>query len=84
VAQFFGRFYLLSVVLQRIATSHCVIVDLSGEFMSPDGPMHIRYARNPATGGFYIFDDFAEGDFLAPSTMANIERRLGVDLGLPP
>ena len=52
--------------------------------MGPDGPMHIRYVRNPATDGFYIFDDFAEGDFLAPSTIANIERSLGVDLGLPP
>lgn len=46
--------------------------------------MRIRYARNPATDAFYIFDDFAENDLLAPSTIANIERRLGINLKLPP
>lgn len=79
-----GTFHHLSIVLEAVRNAGCIISDLTGEFMGPDGPMRVRYARNPATGGFYVFDDFAEDDALAPSTIANIERRRGVSLGLPP
>ncbi|MGH7112145.1 MAG: hypothetical protein ACREFK_17180 [Stellaceae bacterium] len=79
-----GTFHPLSLALERIIATGCVVLDLSGEFVGPDGPMRIRYARNPVTNTFYVFDDFAENDLLAPSTVANIERRLGIDLKLPP
>jgi hypothetical protein len=84
LAQPFGTFYLLAVVLAKLEQCGCKITELTGEFEGPDGPTRIRYVRNPANNQFYILDDYTEDEALAPSTIANIERRLGVDLGLPP
>jgi hypothetical protein len=77
-----GPFQPLQDVLERLEARGCVRRQLSGQIVTPDGPVTIEYFHNPATGGFYVLD-FAAGDKLAPSTIEHIERRLGVDLGFP-
>lgn len=51
--------------------------------MTPYGKMQVRYLYNPKTGGYYDISDYKDDEFMAPSTIAAAERRLGVKLSGP-
>lgn len=78
-----GHFQPLKDVLERLKDRGCTIRELPYLIDGPYGPMKVRYIYNLNTGDFVVLDEYDDDEMIAPSAIANIERRLGIDLGFP-
>ena len=62
----------------------CEERSLDVSLVGPRGATAIRYLLSPAKRVIYPLPDIADQDRLAHSTVASLERALGIDTGLVP
>jgi hypothetical protein len=79
----FGAIPSLGEVIEKARQLGCVVRELTGEIVGPDGPFKVRYLFNPRTQGFVILSDMPDGEPVLPTTVGHIERRLGIVTGFP-
>jgi hypothetical protein len=79
----FGSWPTLGQLLIKAAEAGCTIRDLSGQVVTPDGPVMVRYIHIPGTAKYWIVPDIGDDELVAPWTVGNMERRLGIKTGFP-
>lgn len=73
-----GPFMPVKHVIEILKGKGCTIREVP-PLNTPDGPVKVRYAWNLNTGD-YVEIPGDDDEILAPSTIANIARRLNIDL----
>lgn len=72
----------VSDVIDRAIQQGCEIRTSKFKIMTPKGGKEIRYLLNPKTGDTFDITDYEEDEWMAPSSLQAVQRRLGVTLNL--
>ena len=73
-----GPWLTVGKLIELFTAMGCVVGELPGELIGPDGPRRVRYLHSPMTDDFVSLSDLEDDERIPPSEVDNWERRLGV------